>query len=232
MTYSVPSTISTPTIVVKNQYEKDNHPYNGSSHLIDFKCSDSSAEIHYTISGSTPTNHSLLYYPMEYTPVVKVDEGTIVKAVAYKNGMYSSVATRIISLSLSVNTNSQWEAYDCGLSSSSFYSYCSYSDDSIDNSTATMYLTISGYDTFVIYIRSNAESSYGYTKAYEVDSETIDKAETKGYQYSDGSNLSNYRKVIYTGLEGTTHTIRIDYKQDGSVDSRSDRGYLVIPKNQ
>lgn len=169
---------------------------------------------------------------MEYTPVVKVDEGTIVKAVAYKNGMYSSVATRIISLSLSVNTNSQWEAYDCGLSSSSFYSYCSYSDDSIDNSTATMYLTISGYDTFVIYIRSNAESSYGYTKAYEVDSETIDKADTKGYQYSDGSRLSNYRKVIYTGLEGTTHTIRIDYKQDGSVDSRSDRGYLVIPKNQ
>jgi hypothetical protein len=78
--------------------------------------------------------------------------------------------------------------------------YESFSNHNVDNGKAKMYIRISGYDEFKIYIRSNAESNYDYTVALhidqDVDVDSIDgwydfsndsrvKASTQGKQSSD-----------------------------------------------
>jgi hypothetical protein len=100
----------------------------------------------------------------------------------------------------------------------------------VDGGIATMYIDITGYSEFSIYIRSNAESSYDYVTVSELDSTSVKKS-TSGNQNS-GTSISSYTKVTYTGIDGGSHRITVTYRKDSSVNSGSDRGYLLIPKNQ
>ena len=93
-----------------------------------------------------------------------------------------------------------------------------------------MYIDITGYTEFSIYIRSDAESTYDYVTVSELDS-TTQKMSTSGNQNS-GTAISNYTKVTYTGIDGGSHRITVTYRKDGSVNKGADRGYLIIPKNQ
>ena len=108
--------------------------------------------------------------------------------------------------------------------------YESYSNYNVNDGVATMYIDIDGYSEFSIYVRSNAESSYDYVTVSELDSSTV-KRSTSGNQNS-GTAISNYTKVTYTGIDGGKHRITVIYKKDYSQHSGTDRGYLIIPKNQ
>ena len=108
--------------------------------------------------------------------------------------------------------------------------YESYSNYNKDNGAAMMYIDIEGYNEFCFYIRSDAESTYDYVTVSELDS-TKQKVSTSGKQNS-GTALSNYTKVTYTGIDGGSHRIIVTYRKDGSVNQGSDRGYVLIPKNQ
>lgn len=108
--------------------------------------------------------------------------------------------------------------------------YESYSNYNVNNGVATMYIDIDGYSEFSIYVRSDAESTYDYVTVSELDS-TTQKMSTSGKQNS-GTAISNYTKVTYTGIDGGSHRIIVTYRKDGSVNEGTDRGYLIIPKNQ
>ena len=143
-----------------------------------------------------------------------------------------------------IDLNSQWR-----LSSSitnpnaSAYAgvYESFSNQGVDSSQAVMYLDIDGYDTFKIYIRSDAESNYDYVMVSQPDQSingdtsysntSLIKAHTRGSQNS-GTSISSYKLVEYTGLNSGKHRITILYRKDYSASSGYDQGYLLIPKNQ
>ena len=108
--------------------------------------------------------------------------------------------------------------------------YESFSNYNVNSGVATMYIDITGYTEFSIYIRSDAESTYDYVTVSELDS-TTQKMSTSGNQNS-GTAISNYTKVTYTGIDGGSHRITVTYRKDGSVNKGADRGYLIIPKNQ
>ena len=136
-------------------------------------------------------------------------------------------------VSYSVNLNSQWRlSTSVSNPDSSLYDgvYESYSNYNVNNGVATMYIDINGYTEFTFYVRSNAESNYDYVTVSELDS-TSQKVSTSGKQNS-GTALSNYTKVTYTGIDGGSHRIIVTYRKDGSVNQGSDRGYVLIPKNQ
>jgi hypothetical protein len=105
--------------------------------------------------------------------------------------------------------------------------YESFSNKGVDSSTATMYLDLSGYTEFDVYIRSYAESSYDYVTISEPNSNT-EKASTKGKQNS-GQDINSYTKVHYDNLTGEDR-ITITYRKDSSSSSGNDQGYILIPK--
>ena len=141
-----------------------------------------------------------------------------------------------------VNLNSQWEKTTViSNPDSTLYDgvYRSSSSYNVNNGVSTMYIDISGYSEFTLYIRSYAESSYDYVMVSELDktitsgSSTTDttlvKAHTKGNQKS-GTTISDYTEVKYTNIDGGSHRITILYRKDGSVNSGDDRGYVLIKK--
>ena len=133
-----------------------------------------------------------------------------------------------------VNLNSQWrKSSNVSNPNSTLYDgvYESYSNYNVHNSTATMTITISGYTTFTLYVRSNAESTYDYVTVSQLDNSSSNKYSTSGKQTS-GTSLSSYTAVTFSGIGGGTHTITIKYRKDGSVSNGTDRGYVLIPKNQ
>ena len=132
-----------------------------------------------------------------------------------------------------VTLNDAWQqATSVSNPDSSLYDgvYESYSNHNIDDGEATMYIDIAGYTEFSIYVRSDAESTYDYVIVSELDS-TTQMASTSNNQ-NPGTAISDYTKVTYTGIDGGSHRITVTYKKDGSVNYGSDRGYVLIPKNQ
>lgn len=121
----------------------------------------------------------------------------------------------------------QWQASTSygDLSPSSYEFYESFSNYHIQNSTATTYITIYGYETFSFKIRSYGESCCDYVIVYQPDSESSVAVED-----SSNAQSTQWRDVTFTELTtDVEHTIKVIYKKDGSVDSNDDRGYLAIP---
>lgn len=154
----------------------------------------------------------------------------------------ATLVARYAAQSFSVDLDDQWQlsasqtnpdpsAYD-GV-------YESFSNYHVANGYAKMYVRLQGYTNFRIYIRSNAESNYDYTIAFNPDIDVTSnpsymtagaKTSTRGNQRS-GQSISDYTPVDYT-LDGGEHFILIVYRKDLSADSGTDRGYVLIPKEQ
>ena len=136
-----------------------------------------------------------------------------------------------------VNLNSQWELSTTIANPDSVtYDgvYQSFSNKGVNNGLATMYIDIRNYETFKLYIRSYAESTYDYVMVGELDTEptaSSNKANTKGNQ-SPGTAISNYTLVEYTNIGGGEHRITIIYRKDNGGNTADDRGYVLIPKEQ
>ena len=139
--------------------------------------------------------------------------------------------------SYTVDLNSQWQESSTNPDSTLYDCYESFSNYHVSNANAIMYITIEGFTEFSLYIRSYAESSYDYVVVGNLDATSISrttsnvKAHTSGNQNSNTS-LSAYTKVTFSGLDGLEHKIPILYGKDGSTDSGTDRGYVIIEKNQ
>jgi hypothetical protein len=136
-----------------------------------------------------------------------------------------------------VNLNSQWELSTAIANpDSTTYDgvYQSFSNKGVNSGLATMYIDIRNYETFKLYIRSHAESTYDYVMVGELDTEpttTSNKANTSGKQVA-ATAISNYTLVEYTNIGGGEHRITIIYRKDNSSNSGDDRGYVLIPKEQ
>lgn len=106
----------------------------------------------------------------------------------------------------------------------------------VASSYAVSKITVNKATNLTVYIRSYAESSYDYTmisnpnaSSYPTSySSSYVKAHTRSNQNSS-SALAGYTKVEYYGLKQNDY-IYIVYRKDGSTDSGTDTGYLLIPE--
>lgn len=137
----------------------------------------------------------------------------------------------------SVVLNNQWRASESVANpDESLYEgvYESFSNYNVNGGLATMYIDIDGYETFNLYIRSYAESNYDYVMVGALDTTpttSSNYANTKGVQNS-GTAIGNYKLVTFSNIDGGAHRITIVYRKDASSHSGTDRGYVLIPKNQ
>ena len=137
-----------------------------------------------------------------------------------------------------VDLNNQWQtSSDIANPDSALYDgvYESNSNYHVANGVATMSIKIKGYSSFTVLVRSNGESNYDYVIVGKIDAQptTSDyQADTKGAATS-GTAVSNYKTVTFSDLDATVeHTIYIAYRKDSSGDNGTDRGYVLILKNQ
>lgn len=144
----------------------------------------------------------------------------------------------------SVELNNQWRlSTEIANPDPAIYEgvYESFSNKGVNSTAAIMYIDIVGYETFQLYIRSYAESSYDYVMVSQLDQTinnnssysdtTLVKAHTRASQNS-GTAIGSYKLVEFTGIDGGEHRITIAYRKDSSSASGTDRGYVLIPINQ
>ena len=106
----------------------------------------------------------------------------------------------------------------------------------VASSYAVSKITVNKATNLTVYIRSYAESNFDYTmisnpnvSSYPTSySSSGVKAHTRSNQNSS-SALTGYTKVEYSGLKQNDY-IYIVYRKDGSTDSGTDTGYLLIPE--
>lgn len=119
--------------------------------------------------------------------------------------------------------------------------YESYSNYNVNSSAAKMIITIEGYSTFSLYIRSYGENNYDFVMVSQLDTAiynntsysdtTLVKAHTRGKSTSN-TNINGYTLVEFTDISPINHTIEIIYKKDNSSHYNDDRGYVLIPIKQ
>lgn len=124
-----------------------------------------------------------------------------------------------------------------GIELASFHNLIAYESNNqgVASSYAVSKITVNKATNLTVYIRSYAESSFDYTmisnpnvSSYPTLSSNRDvKAHTSSNQNSD-STLAGYTKVEYSGLK-QNDWIYVVYKKDGSANSGTDTGYLLIP---
>ena len=125
----------------------------------------------------------------------------------------------------SINTNgSQW--VDSGTTVDGHTVYKSDAGSfNINNGTSTAIITVAGYTTFKVYIRSYAEGGFDYTEAFAVDTTA---SRSKGlYTTKSKQSATVYTECTYN-LDGGIHTIQIMYSKDSSGNSNDDRGYFYV----
>lgn len=134
-----------------------------------------------------------------------------------------------------INLNNQWQlSTDVANPDSSLYDgvYESFSNKGVNSSSSICSITISGLETFSMYVRSDGEPAYDYVTVYDLDSTSAVKKSFQS-QADSGTTISDYTLVTFNNIDPTTtHTITIKYSKDGSQNAGTDRGYLLIPKNQ
>lgn len=99
-----------------------------------------------------------------------------------------------------------------------------------------MYIDVTGYTTFDVYIRSNGENGWSYAIACnpDVDPGTYSDAMNNAAADTNGNatsttTIDGYTQVTYN-LDGGSHRICICYIHKDSYTVGDDRGYVLIPK--
>lgn len=111
--------------------------------------------------------------------------------------------------------------------------YESNSNYNVNSSSSYIYITINGYTTFTIYVRSYGESNYDYVTVGKLDQTPTRTSSTSGsvyYSFYGKASSSTYTPITFNNIDGGQHTITIMYGKDSSVHSNADRGYLYIPQ--
>lgn len=131
--------------------------------------------------------------------------------------------------------NNNWMAstYSHPSDSMGMAMFQSESNHNVSGTTATMYIRYSASNTpdeVAVFICSNSEPGYDYTKIYALDSESTVATDTSSHQGTPSGLLStNYVRQNYTiPGDNQTHFIRIDYYKDSSGNMRDDRGFVCV----
>ena len=152
---------------------------------------------------------------------------TITVTSTYDNSISSTKEIEVIYLeaSISVNLNEgQWVDSGTYIDGNIVYQSDAGSYH-MDYGKSIATITIDGYTSVKLYIRSFAESTFDYTEAF-----AIDTTATRGkglFTTKEKQSATDYVECVYE-LDGETHTIDIMYSKDNGGNTNDDRGYFYI----
>ena len=128
-----------------------------------------------------------------------------------------------------VNLNNEWRKSTISNPDPELYDgvYESFSNHNSKRSSASMYVNITGYKDFTIYVRNAAEAEFDYVTIW-LDGKSVRVVD----DYNSDTSLSGYTEITYNDIDEGPHEIKIRFSKDEDVNVGADRGYVLIPKNQ
>jgi hypothetical protein len=197
--------------------------------------------------GSLPEPmHDELNFTGWYANGERVTESSIVP----EGGV--SLVAEFMAQSYTVDLNDQWYYFEGYSPDPVLYDgvYQSFSNTGYEDteyyteSMAKMYIEVTGYTHFRIYIASNSEMNYDYVVAMKPDIDPEQPpslawgdvhedvmASASENTYADPMDINGFIPVDYE-LDGGVHRICIVYRKDSSYSGGNDCGYVLIPKEQ
>ena len=170
-----------------------------------------------------------------------------VTPIQYQKGqLIEASSTDCVVTSLTVNLNSQWQTstkYGSISDTGNYDFYQSFSNKSVKNGKATMFIKINGFTSFTFKVRNYSENNYDYVVVNNLDDRSIPKwrptvgsgtASSGKVYYSNQGKSSNatWHDVTFSNLDGGEHYITVTYGKDSSGSQNDDRGFVAIPKRQ
>ena len=161
------------------------------------------------------------------------DKLTITATSTYDTSISASLTVSVVNVITSMTVdlnNGQW--VDSGTTIDGHTVYKSDAGSyNINNGASTCTVTVKGYNTVTVYLRSYAEGNYDYAEVGPLDGEVIkgdqlNVLSTKGKQ----SNTA-YLSHTFTINNTNAHTFQVLYSKDSSGNNFDDRGYFYIVAN-
>lgn len=158
------------------------------------------------------------------------DKLTITATSTYNTSISASLTVSVVNTApgMTVNLNNgQW--VDSG---TTIDGHTVYKSDAgsyhVNSGKSTCTVTVQGYSTVTVYLRSYAESPFDYAEVGPLDGKvardsTSNVLSTKGRQ-----NNTTYRSYTFAISDAGTHTFQVLYSKDSSGDSNDDRGYFYV----
>lgn len=158
------------------------------------------------------------------------DKLTITATSTYNTSISASLTVSVVNtapgMTVDLN-NGQW--VDSGTTVDGHTVYKSDAGSyHVSNGKSTCTVTVRGYSTVTVYLRSYAESSFDYAEVGPLDGKvardsTSNVLSTKGRQ-----NNTTYRSYTFAISDAGTHTFQVLYSKDSVVDNNDDRGYFYL----
>lgn len=158
------------------------------------------------------------------------DKLTITATSTYNTSISASLTLSVVNTApgMTVNLNNgQW--VDSG---TTIDGHTVYKSDAgsyhVNSGKSTCTVTVQGYSTVTVYLRSYAESSFDYAEVGPLDGKvardsTSNVLSTKGRQ-----NNTTYRSYTFAISDAGTHTFQVLYSKDSTGNSNDDRGYFYV----
>ena len=158
------------------------------------------------------------------------DKLTITATSTYNTSISASLTVSVVNTApgMTVNLNNgQW--VDSG---TTIDGHTVYKSDAgsyhVNSGKSTCTVTVQGYSTVTVYLRSYAESSFDYAEVGPLDGKvardsTSNVLSTKGRQ-----NNTTYRSYTFAISDAGTHTFQVLYSKDSSGNTNDDRGYFYV----
>ena len=170
-----------------------------------------------------------------------------VTPIQYQKGqLIEASSTDCVVTSITVNLNSQWQTstkYGSISDTGNYDFYQSFSNKSVKNGKATMFIKINGFTSFTFKVRNYSENNYDYVVVNNLDDRSIPKwrptvgsgtaSSGKVYYENKGkSSSTTWHDVTFSNLDDGEHYITVTYGKDSSGSQNDDRGFVAIPKRQ
>lgn len=158
------------------------------------------------------------------------DKLTITATSTYNTSISASLTVSVVNIAVSMTVdlnNGQW--VDSG---TTIDGHTVYKSDAgsyhVNNGTSTCTVTVKGYSTVTVYLRSYAEGGYDYAEVGPLDG-TVTRAAASNVLSTKGRQSDiTYYSHTFTISDTNNHTFQVLYSKDSSGDSYDDRGYFYV----
>ena len=158
------------------------------------------------------------------------DKLTITATSTYNTSISASLTVSVVNIATSMTVdlnNGQW--VDSGTTVDGHTVYKSDAGSyHVSNGKSTCTVTVRGYSTVTVYLRSYGEDPYDYAEVGPLDGEASRANSSNVLSTKNRQSNKQYYSYAFAINDANAHTFQVLYSKDSVVDNNDDRGYFYL----